>query len=75
MNSTWIGNTIRNVCKAHGLEFNLYRLRHNMATELITNMVDTKTTMEILGHAHYDMSLYYASSNEKLKEEAVQLLS
>ena len=75
MNSTWIGNTIRNICRQHGLEFNLYRLRHNMATELVTNLVDTKTTMEILGHAHYDMSLYYASSNEKLKEDAVQLLS
>ena len=75
MNSTWIGNIIRNICKANGLEFNLYRLRHNMATSLVTNNVDTKTTMEILGHAHYDMSLYYANSNEELKEKAVKLLS
>lgn len=75
MNSTWIGNIIRNICKANRLEFNMYRLRHNMATNLVTNMVDTKTTMEILGHAHYDMSLYYASSNEDLKEKAVKLLS
>ena len=75
MSSTWVGNIIRNICKKNGVEFNLYRLRHNMATSLVTNMVDTKTTMEILGHAHYDMSLYYASSNEDLKEDAVKLIS
>ena len=75
MSSTWIGNTIRNVCKIHGLEFNLYRLRHNMATSLVINQVDTKTTMEILGHSNYDMSLYYATSNDDLKEDAVKLIS
>lgn len=75
MHSTWIGNTIRNVCKKNGIEFNMYRLRHHMATNLVTNNVDSRTTMEILGHAHYDMSLYYASSNDELKEEAVKLLS
>lgn len=75
MDSTWIGNIIRNVCKANGIEFNMYRLRHNMATSLVTKQVDTKTTMEILGHAHYDMSLYYANSNDSLKNDAVNLLS
>jgi len=74
MNSTWVGNIIRNVCKPHGIEFNMYRLRHHMATALVTNQVDTKTTMEILGHANYDMSLYYASSNDELKEKAVKLV-
>lgn len=75
MNSTWIGNIIRNICKANNLEFNMYRLRHNMATSLVTNKVDTKTTMEILGHATYDTSLYYANSNDELKEKAVKLLN
>lgn len=75
MSSTWIGNIIRNICKAHDLEFNLYRLRHNMATSLVTTQVDSRTTMEILGHAHYDMSLYYASSNNKLKESAIDKFS
>ena len=46
-----------------------------MATNLVTKQVDTKTTMEILGHANYDMSLYYANSNDDLKKEAVRLLS
>ena len=74
MNSTWIGNIIRRICKDKGIEFNLYRLRHNMATELVTNNVDSRTTMELLGHAHYDMSLYYATSNDELKEKALELI-
>lgn len=75
MNSNWIGNIIYRLCKEQNIEFNMYRLRHNMATSLVTNNVDTKTTMEILGHAHYDMSLYYATSNDDLKEEAIGLIS
>jgi integrase len=73
MDSTWIGNIIRYV--RGDLEFNLYRLRHNMATSLVTQQIDSKTTMEILGHAHYDMSLYYASSNKSLKEDAIDRFS
>lgn len=74
MTSTWIGNIIRPICREKKMEFNLYRLRHNMATSLVTNNVDTKTAMEILGHANYDMTLYYASSNEELKKDAVNLI-
>lgn len=75
MDSTWLGNLIRYICKPKGIEFNMYRLRHNMATNLVINNVDSRTTMEILGHTHYDMSLYYASSNDDLKDDAVKLLS
>lgn len=74
MNSTWVGNIIRRLCKKENINFNMYRLRHNMATSLVTNNVDTKTTMAILGHAHYDMSLYYATSNDELKSNAIQLI-
>ena len=74
MNSTWLGNIIRRVCKLEGIEFNLYRLRHNMATSLVTNNVDSRTTMELLGHAQYGMSLYYASSSDELKNEAIELI-
>jgi integrase len=75
MTSDWAGRAIRRLCIKEGLEFNLYRLRHNMATSLVTNKVDTRTTMELLGHANYDMSIYYASSNDELKEEAINLVS
>lgn len=75
MDSTWLSNIIHNVCRKNNVEFNMYRLRHNMATSLVTNNVDSRTTMEILGHTNYDMSLYYAYSNDELKEDAVKLIS
>lgn len=75
MDSTWVGNIIRRLCRRNNIEFNMYRLRHNMATSLVTNNVDSRTTMEILGHTHYDMSLYYATSNDDLKEDAIGLIS
>lgn len=75
MSSTWIGNIIRRLCKKEGIEFNMYRLRHNMATNLVTNKIDSITTMELLGHASYDMSLYYANSNDELKKDAIELFS
>ena len=75
MNSTWVGNIIYRLCRMKGIKFNMYRLRHNMATNLVTNKIDSITTMELLGHAHYDMSLYYANSNDELKNEAIGLIS
>ena len=75
MNSDWVGTIIARICRKEGIKFNLYRLRHNMATSLVTHNVDTKTTMELLGHANYGMSVYYATSNKKLKKDAIKLLS
>lgn len=75
MSSTWIGNIIRRLCKKEGIEFNMYRLRHNMATNLVTNKIDSITTMELLGHSSYNMSLYYANSNDDLKKDAIELFS
>lgn len=75
LNSSFVGVIFRNVLKGTGIKFNLYKLRHNMATTLITNGTDTKTTMEILGHAQYNMSLGYANSSTELKDKAIKLLS
>lgn len=75
MDSNWLGNIIARICRKEDFRFNMYRLRHNLATSLVTNNVDQKTTIELLGHANYDMSLYYASSNNELKEEAIGLIS
>jgi len=75
MDSNWVGNIIYRLCKKEGIEFNLYRMRHNMATHLVTNNVDSKTTVELLGHGNYDMSIYYANSNEELKKKAIKYLS
>ena len=70
-----VGNIITRLCKRNKIEFNMYRLRHNMATSLVTNNVDSKTTVELLGHTNYDMSIYYANSNDELKEEAIKYLA
>ena len=74
MNSTYVGNCFRTVLKGE-TKFNLYMLRHHMATELVTHGVDTRTTMELLGHTNYSMSLGYANSSEDLKDEAIKHLS
>lgn len=75
MDSNFVGVIIHNLLKGTNIKFNLYMLRHNMATTLITNGTDTKTTMELLGHAQYDMSLGYANSSDQLKDKAIKLLS
>ena len=56
-----------------GIEFNMYQLRHTVATRLVTNSVDQRTIVEILGHEHIDMSVYYARSNEELKRNALDI--
>ena len=75
MNSTYVGNCFRMILKDTDIKFNLYMLRHHMATALVTSGADSKTTMELLGHANYNMSLGYANSSEELKDKAIKLLS
>ena len=75
MDSTFVGNILHRVLKGTGISFTLYMLRHNMATELVKNGMDARTTMELLGHAAYNMSLGYANSSEEQKQEAIRLLS
>ena len=75
MEIDFISNTISRLCRENGVKFNLYRLRHNMATSLVTNNVDSKTTIEIMGHKNYDMSIYYASSTTELKKDAIKYVS
>lgn len=55
------------------LEFNMYQLRHTVATRLVTNGVDQRTIIEILGHENFDMSIYYARSNKDLKKNALEI--
>lgn len=53
-------------------QFNMYQLRHTVATRLVTNGVDERTIIEILGHEKFDMSIYYARSNDELKKKALE---
>ena len=69
-NITYLGARIRNL----GIPFNMYQLRHTVSTNLITNNIDQRTIIEILGHEKIDMSIYYARSNEELKRNALNII-
>ncbi len=60
--------------KLHKLdkEFNMYQLRHTVATHLIVDLkADERTVTEILGHEKIDMSVYYARSNQEKKKNCL----
>lgn len=57
-----------------GVEFNMYQLRHTVSTKLVTSGVDQRTIVEILGHENFNMSVYYARSNDELKKDALDLI-
>lgn len=67
-NIGYLGTRIHAIDK----DFNMYRLRHTLATSLVTSNVDQRTTTEILGHNNIGMSVYYARSNEELKKKALE---
>lgn len=60
--------------KLLGVPFNMYQLRHTVATRLVTNGIDQRTIIEILGHENINMSVYYARSNEDLKKSALEMV-
>lgn len=66
---TELGNRLRK----SALPFNMYRLRHTVATNLVLNTnADDRTIIEILGHKNFNMSVYYARSNDDKKKEALE---
>ena len=65
-------NKITRCCKQDGLHFNMYRLRHQFSTDLVTNNVDPRTVMELMGHNNVNMTVSYARSNEELKKDALE---
>ena len=59
--------------KRFGIPFNMYQLRHTVATNLIMNTnIDDRTISEILGHKNLNMSIYYARSNDEEKKKALE---
>ena len=66
---------INEVTRETGLKFNLYMLRHNVASKLITSHVDPRTVMEILGHKSAEMTLaVYSRSTAQNRQEAMLLV-
>lgn len=69
-----ISSIIRKIAKAQNIQFSLYSIRHQFATNLINKGVDPKTIQELMGHAKFDMSLYYAQSSDNNKKKAIENL-
>lgn len=57
--------------KATDGTFRAYSMRHQLTTDMISQGVDLRTIMEIMGHSESTMTLYYARSNDKKKKEAI----
>lgn len=49
----------------------MYQLRHQFSTDLITNNVDIRTVMELMGHNNTNMTIDYARSSSELKSDAL----
>lgn len=72
INSHKISDLIYTISKSSGIKFNMYMLRHNMATELIADNTSPRTVQDILGHASFNMSVSYARSTEQEQADAIQ---
>jgi len=62
---------IHNAMKKANIDFRPYMLRHAFSTKLISNNTDLRTVQELMGHKNISMTVDYARSNDKLKQEAV----
>lgn len=71
-NTTKVGNKLRLICRKNDIKFNMYQLRHQFSTDLITNHVDVRTVMELMGHNNTNMTVEYARSSDDLKAEALK---
>ena len=69
-----IARTMRNASIEAGVPgFHLYGMRHSFDSELITNGVDPRTVMELMGHNNVNTTLaIYARSTEEKRKEAIQ---
>lgn len=54
-----------------GIKFNMYMLRHRMATDLIQSNTSARTVQDILGHASYKQSVGYARSSDEDRKIAI----
>ena len=67
---------LRSAEKTVGVKgFHLYGMRHSFDSELITNGVDPRTVMELMGHTNVNTTLAtYARSTEQKRKEAIELV-
>jgi site-specific recombinase XerD len=72
MEINFLSAYVSRTSKDAGVRFNLYMLRHNMATDLIQSGTSARTTQDILGHASYKQSVAYARSSEDDRKKAIE---
>ena len=66
-------NALDNWFNRLNVGFWMYQLRHTVASRLVKNRVDERTIIEILGHESFNMSIYYARSDDETKLEALEM--
>lgn len=74
LSSNSVSWLINRISSRLGISFHLYALRHRFSTSMITNNVDVRTAMELMGHAEPSMTIKYARSDNEKKKDAVNSL-
>lgn len=70
-NTSKVSEYLAKISKELGIDFRMYDLRHQFATDLTMNGVDDRTRMELMGHSQYSTTIGYARSNDDKKLEAI----
>ena len=73
LNSDIVATRLGRVNKKLGTSFNMYKLRHNFARDLINSDLGNKrTVMDLMGHASYGQSLDYTHSTVEQQRELLE---
>ena len=70
-----IGTLIRNVRQKCKVQFNLYMLRHQFSTDLLSSGIAPNVVRDLMGHESASMSLDYAVSNAADRAGAVNRIT
>lgn len=66
-----IGTLVRNVRLRAKVDFNLYMLRHQFSTDLMTQGIAPNIVRDLMGHESSTMSLDYATSRSEDRAKAI----
>lgn len=69
--TSFLSQFISRISNRIGIKFNMYMLRHRMATDLIQSNTSARTVQDILGHATYKQSVGYARSSNEDRKTAI----
>lgn len=69
--TSFLSQFISRISNRIGIKFNMYMLRHRMATDLIQSNTSARTVQDILGHATYKQSVGYARSSDEDRKTAI----